>query len=167
MEEKQIHLDAFEKYFIHKQAGINTTEAIEKVWLTGKVSKKTLWKWKREFDWDEKEAIRSLEITKKVSEKTNTTIVDNKVTYLGIIHKLLRKLQDGDYNIEIRNVSDVDKLIRTALLLQDEPTGIEKVKVETDIKVIKEELEEYGDVFELVAINDQVRIDDSKTGKDY
>ena len=166
MEEKQIHLDAFEKYFIHKQAGINTTEAIEKVWLTGKVSKKTLWKWKREFDWDEKEAIRSLEITKKVSEKTNTTIVDNKVTYLGIIHKLLRKLQEGDYNIEIRNVSDVDKLIRTALLLQDESTGIEKVKVERDIKVIEEELEEYGDVFELVAINDQVRINDFKTGKD-
>ena len=166
MEEKQIHLDAFEKYFIHKQAGINTTEAIEKVWLTGTVSKKTLWKWKREFDWDEKEAIRSLEITKKVSEKTNTTIVDNKVTYLGIIHKLLRKLQEGDYNIEIRNVSDVDKLIRTALLLQDESTGIEKVKVERDIKVIEEELEEYGDVFELVAINDQVRINDFKTGKD-
>ena len=122
MKELQKHLDAFEYYFQCKQSGHNTTESIRLVKSKCNVSEKTLYHWKKEFDWDGREAIRSLEINNKIQEKTNNSIVDNKIQYLGIYHRLLKKLADKGYNIDINNINDLNMVIKGALLIQDQPT---------------------------------------------
>jgi hypothetical protein len=121
MKELQKHLDAFELYFKSKQDGANTEESIKLLMSDFKVSRKTAYKWKKEFDWDGREAIRSQEIQKRIEEKTNTTIVDNKVKYLSFYHKLLDDLKN-DFKLKIKDVNDLKRVIDGALLLQDQPT---------------------------------------------
>ena len=109
MKELQKHLDAFELYFQYKQSGHNTTQSIKLVKGKCKVSEKSLYKWKEEFDWDERETIRSLKINKEVQ-------------YLGIYHRLLKKLEKDGYPIEISSIHDLNLVIKGSLLVQDEPT---------------------------------------------
>ena len=76
--------------------------------------------------------------TKKQTKKTNTTIADNKAKYLTFIHKLLddwkKKVDKGEVPVEITSPSDVDKIVKLALLLQDEAGEI----IENQITVNKE-----------------------------
>ena len=122
MKELQKHLDAFELYFQYKQSGHNITQSIKLLKGKCKVSEKSLYKWKEEFDWDEKETIRSLEINKEVQKKTNSTVANNKAQYLGIYHRLLKKLEKDGYPIEISSIHDLNLVIKGSLLVQDEPT---------------------------------------------
>ena len=122
MKELQRHLDAFELYFQYKQSGCNTKQSISKVMVELKWSESALYNWKEEFDWDGREAIRSLEINKELQKKTNTSIVDNKIQYLGIYHRLLKKLADNGYDIDIKCINDLNLVVKGALLVQDEPT---------------------------------------------
>lgn len=134
MKELQRHLDAFEIYFKHKQEGRNTKEAITLVSMELKFSETSLYKWKKEFDWDGREAIRSREIQRKIEEKTNNTIIENKIKYLSFYHKLLDDLR-RDWNLKIDNVRDLEVVTKNALLLQDEPTEHVKEKTQTTLKI--------------------------------
>jgi hypothetical protein len=119
MKELQKHIDAFDQYFILKQNGVSTTEAIRSVMGQWKVSEKSAFKWKREFKWDEKEAVRSVEVNQKVEKKTNNTIVDNKIKYLSFYHKLLDDLKNN-FDIKIESVTDLKKTVDGCLVLQGE-----------------------------------------------
>jgi len=131
MKELQRHRDAFEIYLQHKQKGNLTTQAIRLVCSEFKVSEKTVWKWKREFDWDGREAIRTQEIQRQIEEKTNNSIVENKIKYLSYYHKLLDKMVQKKVPFEINNVRDLEIVTRNALLLQDEATE----KTQTTLKI--------------------------------
>lgn len=135
MEEEQTHLDAFELYFKFRQEGLKVKESIERVAVEQNLGKSTLWKWKKNFNWDDKEAVRSAEINQEVQKQTNSTIIDNKTRYLSFLHKLLDKVlvkdKDGnviDITLNIENINDLKKVIDTSLLLQGEPT--EKIESE-------------------------------------
>jgi hypothetical protein len=121
MDELQRHRDAFEAYFKYKQEGHTIEEAI--MLLTGdfKVTRKTLYKWKKTFDWDGREAIRATEINRRVQESTDNSIIENKTHYLSFYHKLLGDLKK-DFGIKIKTPRDLDLVIKGALLLQGEPT---------------------------------------------
>lgn len=121
MKESQRHVDAFEQYFLYKQSGKNTDEAISLVQVESGFSKTSLYKWKKELKWDEREAIRSVDVQQKVEKQTNTTVVENKIRYLGIYHRLLDDLE-ANLKVKISSVSDVERVIRGALLLQGEDT---------------------------------------------
>lgn len=133
MEEEQIHRDAFELYFTLRQNGQNKTNAVTRVAQEYNRSKSRIWEWKKEFNWDEKETLRSLEIEKEVEKKTNARIIDNKAKYLSYYHRLLKELKKADFPIEIKNVSDLKAVIEGALVLQDQP--IEHIKKEIKSKV--------------------------------
>lgn len=94
MNESQRHHDAFEKYFQYKQEGKSTDEAITLLQVELGFSKTSFYKWKKEFDWDGREAIRADNIRKKVTESTDQSIVDIKSQYLGIVNYSL-----NDYNM--------------------------------------------------------------------
>jgi hypothetical protein len=131
MKETQKHIDAFELYFTLKQNGADTNKAIMSVSKQINVSERTIFRWKNNFDWDGREAIRSNEINKKIEEKTNDTIVDMKVKYLKIIHgPLFKYLEDVESKkrdpLKIRSPRDLDILVKLGLLLQDQPTEHKK-----------------------------------------
>ena len=134
MKELQRHIDAFEIYFKKKQEGNDTAKAISLSSLECGFSETSLYTWKKEFDWDGREAIRAAEINKKVEEKTDSTIIENKTKYLSFYHKLLDKLKKDGFNIDIKSPRDLDLVVRGALLLQGEYTE-HKVRLEATQEV--------------------------------
>lgn len=132
MKELQRHIDAFEIYFKKKQEGNDTAKAITLASQECNFSETSLYTWKKEFDWDGREAIRAAEINKKVEEKTDSTIIENKTKYLSFYHKLLDKLKKDGFNIDIKSPRDLDLVVKGALLLQGEHTEHTKITDEHD-----------------------------------
>ena len=138
MKEFQRHHNAFELYFSFIQSNKTKSESIIRVASEYNVANSTLWRWHKEFNWDERAHLRNIEINKQIEKKTNTIIADNKAKYLTFIHKLFddwkKKVDNGEFPVEIKSASDVDKIVKLALLLQDEAGEI----IEKQITVNKE-----------------------------
>jgi hypothetical protein len=149
MEETQTHLDAFEKYLQLKLSGKNTEDSFKLLMSDIGVTRQSLYRWKKEFHWDEKEAVRSSEIHKEVEKQTNSTIIDNKVWYLSIYHTLLS--HPDVKGMKPNNVTDVDRAIKGSLLVQGESTERteQSGKVEHEVSIhdrIKERAEYYQSI---------------------
>jgi hypothetical protein len=139
MDEEQYHIDAFETYYILRQSGMTKTDAVAGVSKEHERSKSAVWEWKKEFDWDEKVAIRAAKINKNIQDKTDSTIEENKSSYLGIIHTSLNKyiadVKNGSRPpIEINSSQDLVRLITKALEIQDEGELTKPLKVEVENK---------------------------------
>jgi len=141
MKELQRHIDAFEIYFTNKQNGQNVQDSVRLVESKFGVSEKTVYKWKRVFDWDGREAIRANEINRKIEKKTDNSIVSNKVKYLAVVHKpiddLIKKMNEGKSVLVIESSLDVERYLKMALLLQDQPTDKTDVVSEVESSVKK------------------------------
>jgi len=140
MEEKQKHKKAFELYYLTLHEGKSIDDSILTVTKDFKISERTAWRWKKEFDWDSKISIREVENNKTLEEKTNKTVVDNKVKYLGIVHASLNKYTNGVKKgiiqpIPIETTKDLDKLIKLALLIQSQPTDITETNGKVDVEL--------------------------------
>lgn len=127
MEEEQKHIDAFELYFVKLHDGLTKTEAVTVVASEYSCSVSTVWTWKKDFNWDDKEAVRSQDINKEVEKKTNSTVIDNKSTYLSMIHNIFNNYVEGvkagrRKSVDINNMNDLERGIKIALLLQGEST---------------------------------------------
>lgn len=133
MKERMKHRDAFE--FFYALGGAPTNKNAAAVAKEFKVTERTFWNWYKKLDWKEKVQLRDIEISKGVEEKTITTLVENKAKYLSYVHKLFddlkKKIERGEFPVEIKSVSDLDKAIKLGLLLQDQATE----KTETTMKV--------------------------------
>ncbi|OPY24753.1 MAG: hypothetical protein A4E26_00143 [Methanobacterium sp. PtaU1.Bin097] len=124
MREKQKHIDAFD--YFYSLGGVASAENCRLVADKFQISERTFWNWYKNLGWKERVHLRNIDVGKKVEEKTNTTIADNKANYLSYVHKLFNdwkaKVDAGEVPVEIKSVSDVDKIVKLALLLQDEAT---------------------------------------------
>ncbi|MDY9922780.1 hypothetical protein [Methanobacterium sp.] len=131
MREKQKHIDAFD--YFYNLGGAASAENCRLVAEKFQISERTFWNWYKKLGWKERVHLRNIDVGKKVEEKTNTTIADNKANYLSYVHKLFNdwklKVDSGEVPVEIKSVSDVDKIVKLALLLQDEATD----KTETSV----------------------------------
>lgn len=139
MKEKQKHKDAFEHYYLQLHKGKSIDDSIVSVTEKFKISNRTAWRWKKEFEWDSKISIREIENTKTLEEKTNKTIVDNKVTYLSVVHASLNKyiedVKKGKREpLPIESTKDIDTLIKLALLIQSQPTDITETTAKVDVR---------------------------------
>lgn len=141
MKEKQKHIDAFEEFYT--LGGAASEENVR--YLSGKcqVSERTIWRWYKSFGWKERVHLRNIDVNKEVEQKTNSTIADNKAKYLSYVHKLFddwkTKVDEGEVPVEIKSVSDVDKVVKLGLLLQDEATDKTETRhkgsVDIDVKL--------------------------------
>jgi hypothetical protein len=134
MNEKQKHLDAFELFY--RLGGVGSDENFSKVSGKFQVTERTVWNWYKKFGWKERVHLRNIDVNKEVIKKTNSTIAANKAKYLTYAHKLFddwkKKVDSGEIPVEIKSVSDVDKIVKLALLLQDEAGEIIENKVTID-----------------------------------
>ena len=122
MKEQQKHRDAFEQYFILRQTGSAVVEAINEVADEFNCSVGAVYSWKKNFDWDGREAIRTHDVQTKIAEKTNAALADNKAWYLKIIHDAVRQAEEhGVVNIE--NARDYDMLVKLGLTIQGDDTS--------------------------------------------
>jgi len=153
MEETQEHLDAFEIYHTLIHSGNNKTQAIIEVAKQLDYSEGAIWGWKKKLHWDEKEAIRSKEIQKEVEKQTDGTIIDNKVSYLSMIHDIFQKYIDEVEDesrepLELNSTTDLVRLIYAALKIQGEDGDDEPIKVKVEgsneSQIPPEVIKEFG-----------------------
>jgi hypothetical protein len=144
VKEEQKHIDAFDIYFHARQAGASKRASIRQVAGKQNFNVTTVWKWKKKFNWDEREAVRSANVNKGVEKKSNLSIVDNKVKYLSFYHKLLDDLKN-DFDIKVENVSDLRRVTDACLVLQGEVTERTEQKGKYDVSIYDRvrEREEY------------------------
>ena len=142
MKEKQKHLDAFELFYT--LGGEASHENCRGVAEELQISERTFWNWYKKFGWKERVQLRNIDVSKEVEKKTNSTIADNKAKYLTYVHKLFddwkKKVDSGEAPVEIKSASDVDKIVKLALLLQNEASEISKV--ETDEKSVVDDVKD-------------------------
>jgi hypothetical protein len=136
MREKQKHIDAFD--YFYQLGGAASAENCRLVAEKFQISERTFWNWYKKLGWKERVHLRNIDVGKRVEEKTNTTIADNKANYLSYVHKLFNdwkaKVDAGEVPVEIKSVSDVDKIVKLALLLQDEATDKTETKIQSEGK---------------------------------
>lgn len=136
MREKQKHIDAFD--YFYNLGGAASNENCRLVADKFQISERTFWNWYKKLGWKERVHLRNIDVGKRVEEKTNTTIADNKANYLSYVHKLFNdwkaKVDAGEVPVEIKSVSDVDKIVKLALLLQDEATDKTETKIQSEGK---------------------------------
>jgi len=149
MKEQQVHLDAFEHYFIQKQNRKNVVTAVKSTASKFKVTTKSIYKWKRTFDWDGRESLRAAEVNKKLQEKTNESLVANKASYLSMIHNIFGKyIEDVERGVRqplcIKNANDLVRLIGSALFIQGEGDGDKPIKLQ-----FEEEAKELDNLFKI------------------
>jgi len=134
MKEERRHIDAFELYFQLRQQGKGVRDAVAIVAKEQNRSESTIYTWKREFDWDSREAVRAAEIRKKVEEEIDESITDAKVKYLTIVNlsldQYLEDVKEGRRKpIKMTSTMDIERFIKLALLLIGENT--ERAEVNT------------------------------------
>lgn len=127
MKEKQLHIDAFNYYFGLLHKGHLVTDAVRTTAKHCEVRMRTVWKWHKEFGWEERALKRRAEIQKEVEKQQNKTLAKNKLKYLNLCHKVLdNSIKDGNFPLKIESTKDFDIIIKNCLLLQDSPTEVTK-----------------------------------------
>jgi len=144
MREHQYHKDAFNLYFTLKQDGKSTKEAMITVYKHFNVTRRSAYRWKDTFNWDNREAVRAKNVNRIVEGRLDSTIADNKAKYLSFYHKMLEDLKQDGFNVKIKSAGDLEKVIRGAMLLQGESTDIVESKMDVSVHdKIEERLKYY------------------------
>jgi len=112
------HREAFEYYY-----SLGDKRSYPQVALKFTVSKTSLKKWAKAFNWKERVGLRDIENAKSLEKKTNQTVVNTKADYraeiktqLGILKAMLNKvIQDFKNNniLDVDNVKDLEKVINS------------------------------------------------------
>jgi len=84
MVETKRHGDAFDYYY-----SLGEGRSCQQVAIKLSVSRTSVQKWKKAFNWDERVIQRDLEINKRVEEKTNNAIANTKADYRALIKERL------------------------------------------------------------------------------
>ena len=144
MTEKPKNIEAFEHYYISgdKRSYKSTASRFN-------VAKKTIERWAKEFNWQERVKLRDNENSKalenKLKPKTNKIIVNTKADYRAeiksqlnilkaLLNKVIKDIKDGTI-IDIADtgelkdvISSYEKLSKLDLLMMGEATDINEMK---------------------------------------
>ena len=112
------HKEAFEYYY-----SLGDKRSCHKVGIKFAISRQSIEKWAKNFNWKERVGLRDIDNGKKLEAKTDKTIVNSKADYraeiktqLGILKAILNKvIQDFKKNeiLDVENVKDLEKVINS------------------------------------------------------
>jgi len=112
------HKEAFEYYY-----SLGDKRSCHKVGIKFAISRQSIEKWAKNFNWKQRVEQRDIENGKKLEAKTDKTIVNSKADYraeiktqLGILKAILNKvIQDFKKNeiLDVENVKDLEKVINS------------------------------------------------------
>lgn len=110
------HKTAFEEYYL-----LGDHRSYSKVAQKLSVSKTSIKKWAKNFDWIEKVQLRDQNNAKKLEAKTDIKVIDDKAKILGISRRLLdmyvKKLNE-QIGAEIESLADLEKVVKINLGVQ-------------------------------------------------
>lgn len=153
MQETKRHGDAFDYYY-----SLGKERSYAEVGRKLGVSKTSVDKWGKEFNWQFRITQRDLDINKKTEEKTNKAIVNTKADYragiaenlqsLKTIRQGYKKLIDDAIEaikkgeIEINNAKEFDTVISSLKKLYD----LDKDYVKLDLLLVGEDVPDRTDL---------------------
>ena len=126
MKEKPKHIDAFQFWFGLTEKGYSTTDSVKTTATHCGVIPRTVWKWYKEFGWEERADKKRLQILAEVEKQENRTLVENRLNYLKILHKILDQFIKDGFPVKIESMKDLDIIIKNCLVLQDAPSEVIK-----------------------------------------
>ena len=126
MKEKPKHIDAFQFWFGLTEKGYSTTDSVKTTAKHCGVIPRTIWKWYKEFGWEDRADKKRLQILAEVEKKENRTLVENRLNYLKILHKILDQFIKDGFPVKIESMKDLDIIIKNCLVLQDAPSEVIK-----------------------------------------
>jgi hypothetical protein len=147
-----MHLNSYNYYYILGEEKRSLMLVAHKF----NVSKQSVFKWSKAFNWKERTLRRDIEVAKRIEKKTNDTIVNTKANYREDIKKMLSinkslintAIKKGKLIIRIENVDDFkraaevqEKLTKVDLVLMGEASDRTEHKIE-DIDLSKLSLQE-------------------------
>ena len=129
MKETLRHKEALEFYY-----ALGEQRSYPKVASKFTVSRTSVKKWAKAFNWQGRVELRDIENSRKLEEKTNATVVNSKANYRAIIQasivKYVEALKAG--NVKVETVADLDRLIKADLLLMGEATDRPEIRKAID-----------------------------------
>lgn len=126
MKEKPKHIDAFQFWFGLTEKGYSTTDSVKTTAKHCGVIPRTIWKWYKEFGWEDRADKKRLQILAEVEKRENKTLVENRLNYLKILHKILDQFIKDGFPVKIESMKDLDIIIKNCLVLQDAPSEVIK-----------------------------------------
>lgn len=119
MKETLKQKEAFELYY-----SLGDKRSLMSVACQCGVSERTVARWSKLFNWQERVEQRDIENARRLEEKTNETVVATKANYRKIIKaaigRWVKRFQGGE--IDVESVWDLERLVKLDLLLMGEPT---------------------------------------------
>ena len=126
MKEKPKHIDAFLYFFALTEKGHSATDAVDCTAEHAGVKPRTVWRWYKEFNWEDKADAKRLKILEEVEKQESKTLAENRANYLRILHKVLDDYIKKGFPAEIETIKDLEKVIKTCLVLQNAPSDVIK-----------------------------------------
>jgi len=117
MKETLRHSEAFEYYY-----SLGSSRSIPQVSHRYTISVPAVKKWSDEFNWQDRVQLRDVEIAKRIENKTNTSIVNEKAKLLNIVKKTIADAvpKINSQKLGISTMTDLLRTIDTALKLMGE-----------------------------------------------
>lgn len=131
MKETLRHKEAFEYYY-----SLGDNRSYPKVALKFTVSKTSIKKWAKNFNWQERIELRDINNGKELEKKVDKAIVNSKADYRALIKKVVKKFEQKlkDGKIRIERPEDLNVMAKLDLLLMGESPDDD---LEITVKLIK------------------------------
>jgi len=125
------HKEAFEYYY-----SLGDNRSYPKVALKFTVSKTSIKKWAKNFNWQERIELRDINNGKELEKKVDKAIVNSKADYRALIKKVVKKFEQKlkDGKIRIERPEDLNVMAKLDLLLMGESPDDD---LEITVKLIK------------------------------
>lgn len=135
---------AFDYYF-----SLGKDRTLDQVAHKFKKALPTIKKWSSLYSWKERVEQRDIDLSKRLMEKTDTTILNTKANYRKQIKRAISKIApDDSFDIDVESVQDYERLVKLDLLLMGEDTESQKIKVEGGPELLDELKRRYDRIAE-------------------
>lgn len=127
MEETLKHIEAFNFYYL-----LGDKRSYTQVARKFTVSRYSVYKWSKAFDWKERIKQTDLEVSKILKKKLEKAVINSKDDYRRLAKKIIDKFKEEleEGKIKISKPQDIIETIKLDLLMMGEPTGREEHKIE-------------------------------------
>ena len=135
MKEKLKHREAFNYYYV-----LGDKRTLQLVAAKFTVSRQSISKWKRKFNWQKRIESRDMKNGKKLEEKTDKAIVQSKANYRALISKVVKKFEEKlkDGKIRIERPEDLNVMAKLDLLLMGENPEDNNLEIHVTINKVGE-----------------------------
>jgi len=119
MKEKLKHKEAFEYYY-----SLGNERSYPKVASKFIVSRTSIKKWSKAFNWQDRIELRDIANGKKLEAKTDKAVVNSKADYRALIRKVVKEFEKKlkDKKIIISKPGDLAEMAKLDLLMMGEAT---------------------------------------------